>query len=71
MSSQFQQQFIHYLRNELAISEEAIDLALRRQDSVQGQLHIILWQHGLISLEQLCQAFDWLVQERVEPATNR
>ncbi|NJM68051.1 MAG: DUF2949 domain-containing protein, partial [Acaryochloris sp. RU_4_1] len=64
MSSQFQQQFIHYLRNELAISEEAIDLALRRHDPCQGQLHIVLWQHGLIDLDQLCQVFDWLVQKR-------
>lgn len=68
MSGQCQQQFIHYLKCDLAVSEEEIALALRRQDPSQGQLHMVLWQHGLIDLEQLGKAFEWRVNEKVETA---
>lgn len=71
MCSPFQQQFIHYLQNELAIPDAAIDLALRHQDSSQGQLHMVLWQHGLLDLEQLGQAFEWRMSKRVESATHK
>ncbi|WP_299405904.1 DUF2949 domain-containing protein [Acaryochloris sp. IP29b_bin.148] len=50
---------MHYLQNELAVSEEAIDLALRRQEPSRGPLHMVLWQHGLINIEQLGKAFEW------------
>lgn len=65
MSSPSQQQFIQYLQTELEISEEAIDLALRRQSPSRGPLHMLLWQHGLIDLDQLGKAFEWRVNEKV------
>ncbi|QUY45766.1 DUF2949 domain-containing protein [Acaryochloris marina] len=68
MSSPSQQQFIQYLQTELEISEEAIDLALRRQEPSRGPLHILLWQHGLIDLDQLGKAFEWRVNESVATA---
>lgn len=68
MSSPSQQQFIQYLQTELEISEEAIDLALRRQEPSRGPLHILLWQHGLIDLDQLGKAFEWRVNEKVATA---
>ncbi len=71
MCSPVQQQFIDYLQTELGISEEAIDLALRRQEPSQGPLHMILWQHGLLDLEQLGQAFEWQMSKRVESATQK
>lgn len=70
MSSPFQQQFIDYLQTDLGISDEAIDLALRCQDPSQGQLHMVLWQHGLLDLEQLGQAFEWRMSKRVQTATK-
>ena len=70
MSSHFQQQFIDYLQADLGISDEAIDLALRCQNSSQGQLHIVLWQHGLLNLEQLGQAFEWRMSKRGQAATQ-
>lgn len=71
MCSPFQNQFIHYLQDELAISDEAIDLALRHPDSSQGHLHIILWQHGLLDLEQLGQTFEWRTRKEVDMATSK
>lgn len=70
MSPQSQQQFIHYLQTELAVSKEAIDLALRRQDPSRGPLHMVLWQHGLIDIDQLGKAFEWRVNVKVETATR-
>lgn len=70
MTSQFQQQFIQYLQTDLEISEAAIDLALRRQDLTRGQLHMVLWQHGLIDIDQLSKAFEWQVNETVSHSTS-
>lgn len=65
MCSPVQQPFIDYLQTELGISEEAIDLALRRQEPSRGPLHMLLWQHGLIDLDQLDRAFEWQVNEKL------
>lgn len=70
MSGQCQQHFIHYLKHDLAVSEEAIDLALRRQEPSQGLLLIVLWQHGLIDLDQLGKEFEWRVNKKVATANS-
>ena len=51
---------IHYLRNELSIPSDSIALALRVPAPNSSQLPIILWQYGLVTLEQLDKIFDWL-----------
>uniref|UniRef100_A0A832H1M2 DUF2949 domain-containing protein n=1 Tax=Oscillatoriales cyanobacterium SpSt-402 TaxID=2282168 RepID=A0A832H1M2_9CYAN len=51
---------IQFLKDELAIPETAIAIALRHGDSTSNQLPIILWQYGLITLEDLDRIFDWL-----------
>jgi len=51
---------INFLQEELAISDSFIMLALHRHEEDLGPLPMILWQYGLISLEQLEQIFDWL-----------
>jgi hypothetical protein len=51
---------VRFLLKELAISQESIDLALRRREQDPGPLPMVLWQYGLISLEQLEQIYDWL-----------
>lgn len=60
MPLSFQQKFLQYLEQDLALSPEMIDIALRRPDPLMSQLHIVLWQHGLISLAQLNLVFEWL-----------
>ena len=60
MSTALQAQLIDYLRTELAVSSEAIALAERHQTDTPTHLHIVLWQYGLITLEQLAKIFDWL-----------
>lgn len=60
MKSTRDAQLINFLRGELAIPTAAIAIALRQSDLDTSQLPIILWQYGLVSLEQLDRIFDWL-----------
>ncbi len=53
-------EFINFLQDELDISDDAIAVALRHREQDTGPLHMILWQYGLVSLEQLQRIFDWL-----------
>ena len=60
MQSRPPTQFARFLEEELAIPADAVALALRHSTPIPEQLPIILWQYGLISLEQLDRFFDWL-----------
>ncbi len=51
---------IHFLQDDLAISAASIAVALRHSKQDPGPLPMILWQYGLITLEQLEQVYDWL-----------
>lgn len=53
-------QLIKFLKEELAIPETAIAMAMRHQDSASNQLPMILWQYGLITIEDLDRIFDWM-----------
>ncbi|HEY9743816.1 MAG TPA: DUF2949 domain-containing protein [Coleofasciculaceae cyanobacterium] len=51
---------IGFLRDELAIPSTSIDLAVRHQPDTLNLLPMVLWQYGLVTLEQLDRIFDWL-----------
>ncbi len=51
---------IQFLEVELAVPEAAISFAMKQHQRERGPLQIILWQYGLISMEQLQQIFIWL-----------
>ncbi|MGD1942168.1 MAG: DUF2949 domain-containing protein [Leptolyngbyaceae cyanobacterium] len=51
---------IRFLQTELAVSQDSINMALRHYEQDPGPLPIVLWQYGLISLEQLDQIYDWM-----------
>lgn len=53
---------IKFLREELALPTSAIDLAMRHSEQNGAHLPMILWQYGLVTLNQLDQIFDWLEQ---------
>lgn len=52
--------FIRFLQEDLSISAASIAIALRRREQDPGPLPMILWQYGLVTLEQLNRIFDWL-----------
>ncbi|NET01062.1 MAG: DUF2949 domain-containing protein [Sphaerospermopsis sp. SIO1G2] len=51
---------INFLQEELSISAASLDVALRHREQDTGSLTMLLWQYGLITLEQLEQIYDWL-----------
>lgn len=51
---------LHFLQTELAVPETSIQSALQRSGPHSNLFPIVLWQDGLITLEQLDQVFDWL-----------
>ena len=69
MKTALDKQFIEFLQRELSISAEEIGLALRQQELTITQMPILLWQYGLISIQQLEKIFDW--QEQVSCNTAR
>jgi Protein of unknown function (DUF2949) len=54
------EKLIKFLHSELDISVEEIAIAQKQDGSHPNILPIILWQYGLLSLEQLDSVFDWL-----------
>jgi hypothetical protein len=53
-------QLIRFLQEDLALSTSSLAIALRHREQDPGPLPMILWQYGLITLEQLDQIYDWL-----------
>lgn len=59
MKSPHQEQFIHFLNQDLGLPFSSIHLAVKQSASLTN-LPMILWQYGLVSLQQLERIFDWL-----------
>jgi len=55
-----QTRLIQFLQEELSIPQDAIEVALRQQEPIPSLLPMILWQYGLVTLDQLDKIFDWL-----------
>ncbi len=52
--------FMSFLKEELALSHDSIAIAQRYSEKNPGPLPMILWQYGLVTLDQLDRIFDWL-----------
>ncbi|APD47384.1 DUF2949 domain-containing protein [Synechococcus sp. CS-602] len=50
---------VRYLRLELGLSDNALDLGVKQAQLEQAPLPVILWRFGLISLEQLDRVLAW------------
>lgn len=55
--------FIDFLQNELDLSSGDIAVALRKRELENGPLPMLLWQYGLVDIEQLERIFDWLEEQ--------
>jgi predicted metal-dependent RNase len=64
MNSTLEPQLIHFLQQELELSADAVAIATSHRDHTY-QLPMILWQYGLITLQQLDQIFEWLATYQV------
>jgi hypothetical protein len=52
--------FLQFLQNDLALSRDCLAIAQRSVEQHQGPLPMVLWQYGLITLEELDRIYDWL-----------
>lgn len=55
-----QSDLVTFLQTDLAVSDAAIAIAMRHIEHRSHLLPVVLWQYGLITLDQLNQVFDWL-----------
>jgi hypothetical protein len=62
MSQIGQLQLIQFLQEDLLISPASLAIALRHVEQDPGPLPMVLWQYGLVTLEQLDKIYDWLEQ---------
>ena len=62
MESKELNQLLQFLQTDLAIPDANLQLALRHPEQTPSLLPMILWQYGLVTLNQLNQIFDWLEQ---------
>lgn len=60
MSNRIQTKLLNFLKDELSLSSDSINLALKHVEQDPGPLPIVLWQYGLITIEQLSKIYDWM-----------
>ncbi len=58
-------QFFQFLRQDLRLSEDSLNLIKKYANSSDGHLPMLLWQYGLINLAQLDLIFDWFEQKSI------
>jgi Protein of unknown function (DUF2949) len=51
---------IRFLTEDLSLSTASMNMALKQIESNPGPLPMVLWQYGLVTIEQLNQIYDWL-----------
>ncbi len=51
---------VQFLREELLLPDASIAIAQKHSEQHQGPMPMVLWQYGLVTLEQLNQIYDWL-----------
>ncbi len=60
MSYTTYKQFLRFLHEELCLPHDSIAIAQRSMEATQGPLPMLLWQYGLINLNELDKIYDWL-----------
>jgi Protein of unknown function (DUF2949) len=59
MKSQVSERFVDFLKHDLQLSPASISLAMRHRPQIFSHFPLVLWQYGLINLEQLERIWDW------------
>lgn len=52
--------FIKFLKEELALSNDSIKIVQKSVEEHPAPIPMILWQYGLVTLEELDCIYDWL-----------
>jgi hypothetical protein len=60
MKYTIREKLINFLHSELSIPADTIALARKTEEQDPNILSMILWQYGLLTLEQLEAVLNWL-----------
>ncbi len=60
MSPAVYSRFLQFLQEELSLSLNSIAIAERQLQDNPGPLPMVLWQYGLVTIEQLDRIYEWL-----------
>ena len=52
--------FIQFLQNDLAMSQDALAIVQKTVEKNIEPVPMVLWQYGLVTLEELDRIYDWL-----------
>jgi hypothetical protein len=52
--------FLKFLQEDLKLSQDSIAMAKRSSEQNPTMIPMILWQYGLVNIEQLDKIYDWL-----------
>ena len=52
--------FIKFLKEVLALSNDSIKIVQRSVEEHPAPIPMILWQYGLVTLDELDRIYDWL-----------
>lgn len=52
--------FIKFLQEEINLSQDSIAMAQKTVDQNLGLMPVVLWQYGLVDLDQLNKIYEWL-----------
>jgi Protein of unknown function (DUF2949) len=58
---------IHFLQEDIAIPASSMAIVFKQIEHNPGPLPMILWQYGLITIEQLNRIYDWIEEAVVSP----
>ncbi len=64
MASPHLNKLIRFLTEDLLLSTASMNMALKQIESNPGPLPMVLWQYGLVTIDQLNQIYDWLDLEK-------
>jgi hypothetical protein len=60
MASTHFTKLIRFLQEDLAISAQSMAIVLKQVEHNPGPLPMLLWQYGLVTIEQLDRIYDWM-----------
>lgn len=58
---------IHFLQEDIAVPESSMAIVFKQIEHNPGPLPMILWQYGLVTIEQLNRIYDWIEEIVVSP----
>jgi Protein of unknown function (DUF2949) len=58
--STYSPKLIHFLEEDIAIPASSMAIVFKHVEHNPGPLPMILWQYGLVTIEQLDRIYDWI-----------